>query len=102
MMISIRTSNEVSTDRRRGQERIKSRCARIHRDDGSARHLTMANTGKPRRPMLGAHMSIAGEVGEALIRGQQVGCECIQIFTKSSRQWASKPLTQEEIETFKR
>ena len=62
----------------------------------------MANTGKPRRPMLGAHMSIAGEVGEALIRGQQVGCECIQIFTKSSRQWASKPLTQEEIETFKR
>src|ERR1700680_4058452 len=67
-----------------------------------ARHLTMANTGKPRRPMLGAHMSIAGEVGEALIRGKQVGCECIQIFTKSSRQWASKPLTKEEIETFKR
>jgi deoxyribonuclease IV len=62
----------------------------------------MANTGKPRRPMLGAHMSIAGEVGEALIRGKQVGCECIQIFTKSSRQWASKPITQEEIETFKR
>jgi len=60
----------------------------------------MANTGKPRRPMLGAHMSIAGEVGEALIRGMQVGCECIQIFTKSSRQWASKPLTQEETETF--
>jgi deoxyribonuclease-4 len=62
----------------------------------------MANTGKPRRPILGAHMSIAGEVGEALIRGQQVGCECIQIFTKSSRQWASKPFTSEEIETFKR
>jgi deoxyribonuclease-4 len=62
----------------------------------------MANTGKPRRPMLGAHMSIAGEVGEALIRGKQVGCECIQIFTKSSRQWASKPFTSEEIETFKR
>jgi deoxyribonuclease IV len=52
--------------------------------------------------MLGAHMSIAGEVGEALIRGKQVGCECIQIFTKSSRQWASKPYTKEEIEKFKR
>ena len=62
----------------------------------------MANTGKPSRPLLGAHMSIAGEVGEALIRGKQVGCECIQIFTKSSRQWASKPFTKEEIETFKR
>ena len=52
--------------------------------------------------MLGAHMSIAGEVGEALIRGKQVGCDCIQIFTKSSRQWASKAYSKEEIEKFKR
>ena len=52
--------------------------------------------------MLGAHMSIAGEVGEAFNRGKQVGCECIQIFTKSSRQWASKAYSNEEIETFKR
>lgn len=61
----------------------------------------MAKTGKPTRPMLGAHMSIAGEVGEALNRGKQLGCDCIQIFTKSSRQWASKPFTKEEIEKFK-
>jgi deoxyribonuclease-4 len=54
------------------------------------------------RPLLGAHMSIAGEVGETLIRGQSVGCDCIQIFTKSSRQWASKPFTEAEIATFKR
>jgi len=47
-------------------------------------------------------MSIAGEVGEAFNRGKQVGCECIQIFTKSSRQWASKAYSNEEIETFKR
>jgi deoxyribonuclease-4 len=47
-------------------------------------------------------MSIAGSVGEALLRGRQVGCECIQIFTKSSRQWASKPYTEEEIAAFKR
>jgi deoxyribonuclease IV len=62
----------------------------------------MANTGKSKRPMLGAHMSIAGEVGEAFNRGKQAGCECIQIFTKSSRQWASKPYTEDEIERFKR
>jgi deoxyribonuclease-4 len=62
----------------------------------------MAKTGKPSHPILGAHMSIAGEVGEALIRGKQVGCECIQIFTKSSRQWASKPYSKEEIDKFKR
>src|ERR1700689_2444690 len=65
------------------------------------RRLTMAKPGKPTRPMLGAHMSIAGEVGEALTRGKQVGCDCIQIFTKASGQWASKPLTKEEIEKFK-
>ena len=62
----------------------------------------MANAGKLSRPMLGAHMSIAGEVAEALTRGMQAGCECIQIFTKSSRQWASKPYSKEEIENFKR
>ncbi|MGD0117510.1 MAG: deoxyribonuclease IV [Candidatus Binatus sp.] len=62
----------------------------------------MAKTGKPTRPLLGAHMSIAGEVGEAFNRGKQVGCECIQIFTKSSRQWASKAYSNEEIENFKR
>jgi len=62
---------------------------------------TMAKGGKTNRPLLGAHMSIAGEVGQALIRGKQVGCDCIQIFTKSSRQWASKPYTKEEIERFK-
>src|SRR5579875_2466043 len=57
---------------------------------------------KAARPLLGAHMSIAGSVGEALLRGRQGGCECIQIFTKSSRQWAAKPYTEEEIAAFKR
>src|SRR6266849_11100789 len=66
------------------------------------RSTTMTHPHKSNRPLLGAHESIAGGVGEALIRGQQVGCECVQIFTKSSRQWASKPLSMEEIETFKR
>lgn len=47
-------------------------------------------------------MSIAGSVGESFLRGKQAGCECIQIFTKSSRQWASKPFSQEEIADFKR
>jgi deoxyribonuclease IV len=62
----------------------------------------MTKSSKPHRPLLGAHMSIAGGIGEALIRGKQVGCDCIQIFTRSTRQWAAKPLSKEEIETFKR
>ncbi len=47
-------------------------------------------------------MSIAGSVGEALLRGKHAGCECIQIFTKSSRQWASRPYPQDQISDFKR
>jgi hypothetical protein len=42
-------------------------------------------------------MSIAGGVGNALLLGEKVQCDAIQIFTKSSRQWACKPYTPEEI-----
>ncbi|MGH7797255.1 MAG: deoxyribonuclease IV [Candidatus Binatia bacterium] len=55
---------------------------------------------RARGPLLGAHMSIAGGVGNALLEGKKVDCDAIQIFTKSSRQWASKPYTKEEIEQF--
>jgi len=51
-------------------------------------------------PLLGAHMSIAGGVDKALLLGKEVGCDTIQIFTKSSRQWVSKPLSDEEIARF--
>lgn len=56
----------------------------------------------PKRPLLGAHMSIAGGVSQAIARGAETGCECVQIFTKSSRQWMAKPYTREEIDSFKR
>jgi deoxyribonuclease IV len=62
----------------------------------------MANKSSPSRPLLGAHVSIAGGVAEAIGRGKSIGCDCIQIFTKSSRQWKSKPYTEEEIAAFKR
>jgi len=60
----------------------------------------MKANNKPRGPLLGAHMSIAGGIGNAFIEGKKVACDAIQIFTKSSRQWASKPYTKEEIELF--
>jgi deoxyribonuclease-4 len=53
-------------------------------------------------PRLGAHMSIAGGVDRAVDLGAEVGCETIQIFTKSSNQWRAKPLADEEIAAFKR
>lgn len=55
---------------------------------------------KPLGPLLGAQMSIAGGVGNALLLGKKVNCAAIQIFTKSSRQWASKPYSKEEIDFF--
>jgi deoxyribonuclease-4 len=60
----------------------------------------MKKNEKPNGPLLGAHMSIAGGVGNAFLLGKQVGCEAIQIFTKSARQWAAKPYSREEIELF--
>lgn len=55
-----------------------------------------------RRPLLGAHMPTTGGVSEALPRGSKVGAECIQIFTRSARQWMSKPYAEEEVAAFRR
>ena len=50
--------------------------------------------------LLGAHMSIAGGVHKALERGKSVGCDVVQIFTKSSNQWKAKPLSDEDVRLF--
>src|SRR6266581_568223 len=53
-----------------------------------------------RRP-LGAHMSIAGGFARAVERGAAIGCSAIQIFTKSSNQWAARPLSDDEAASFR-
>jgi deoxyribonuclease-4 len=50
---------------------------------------------------LGAHMSISGGIEKAVVRGQEVGCEALQIFTKNSNQWKAKPLTATEVTAFR-
>lgn len=57
---------------------------------------------KKRRLLLGAHMSIAGGLEQAIISGSSIGCTTIQLFTKSNRQWNAKPLTDDQIELFKK
>ncbi len=37
----------------------------------------------------------------APLRGKQVGCDTIQVFTKSNRQWRAKRLSEHEVEAFK-
>ena len=47
-------------------------------------------------------MSISGGLHESLVRGNEVSCDTIQIFTKSNMQWKARDLTQKEIALFKR
>lgn len=51
--------------------------------------------------LIGAHMSISEGLYKAFLRGKEVGCTTIQIFTKNSNQWKAKDLTEEEILKFK-
>ncbi len=47
-------------------------------------------------------MSIGGGIWKALERGEELGCDTVQIFTKNARSWRAKPLSQEEVALFKR
>src|SRR5206468_1286080 len=53
-------------------------------------------------PLFGAHTSIAGGCHKALESDQAHGMETVQLFTKSSNQWNAKPLTDEDLATFRR
>lgn len=46
-------------------------------------------------------MSIAQDIYKAFDRAEKIGATCMQIFTKSNRQWNAKPLDQKTIIEFK-
>lgn len=46
-------------------------------------------------------MSIAGGIDKALRRGEETGCDVIQLFTKNANQWRAKPLLADAIEAFR-
>jgi len=50
---------------------------------------------------IGAHVSTAGGISNAVARGQEIGCEAIQIFGSSPQSWAFKPVPGEQIELFR-
>ena len=50
---------------------------------------------------LGAHESISGGLHKAFDRACLVGCEAVQIFVKSNRSWAVRPLAEVDIARFK-
>ena len=49
-------------------------------------------------PIFGSHVSAAGGVFKAVQRAVDVGCDCIQIFTKNNNQWNAKPLSDSDIQ----
>jgi deoxyribonuclease-4 len=51
--------------------------------------------------LLGAHESTAGGVENALLHGQEVGCDTVQIFAKAPGRWSSKALAEENVVAFK-
>ena len=52
--------------------------------------------------LIGAHTSASGGSYNALLEGAQIGATTIQLFTSNQKQWKGRPLSEEEIETFKR
>jgi len=53
-------------------------------------------------PRLGAHMSIAGGMPQALGRALSVEATALAVFVKSSNQWRARPLAPDEVETYRR
>ncbi|HZN55027.1 MAG TPA: deoxyribonuclease IV [Candidatus Polarisedimenticolaceae bacterium] len=53
-------------------------------------------------PRLGAHMSIAGGMPQAIARALSVEATALQVFVKSANQWAARPFADGEAEAFRR
>jgi len=50
---------------------------------------------------LGFHTSISGGLVKAVERGKRIGCESIQIFSRSPRSWSARPLDEAETAAFR-
>ena len=50
---------------------------------------------------LGAHMSIAGGLPQAVARARAVGATALQVFVKSASQWRARPLAPGEPQSFR-
>jgi deoxyribonuclease IV len=52
-------------------------------------------------PRFGVHTSIAGGLQNSVKEAIEKGCDGFQIFARNPRGWSERPLTSEEIKTFK-
>ncbi len=51
--------------------------------------------------ILGVHVSIAGSIREAPARAHELGCNTMQIFSRSPQEWRKSSLLSEDIRVFK-
>jgi deoxyribonuclease IV len=49
---------------------------------------------------IGAHVSAAGGVSQALLRAEELGISTIQIFGSSPRQWQVRPVEKKELDRY--
>ncbi len=49
----------------------------------------------------GSHVSVAGGLDRGVARGVDLGCDCLQIFTKNANRWVAKPNPPEAITSFR-
>lgn len=52
--------------------------------------------------MFGSHLSIAGDMCNALAEAQELSLDTVQVFTKNQRQWKVKPLDESDAEEWVR
>ena len=51
---------------------------------------------------IGFHVSISGGFSLSVQRANELGCTCMQIFSRNPRGWTVKPLDKDDISEFKR
>src|SRR5579872_724507 len=69
---------------------------------GAGRGGSKANSHEKRASMLiGAHVSPAGGLAKAVARGDDRGCEAIQIFNQSPRMWRPTAYGEEDFAAFR-
>lgn len=50
---------------------------------------------------LGAHVSASGGISNAILAAESIGANAFALFTRNQRAWVSKPLSADEIATFR-
>lgn len=52
--------------------------------------------------ILGAHLSIAGGLEQALVKAGEYGFDAVALFLRNQRQWAASPMSEQTVEAFRR